>query len=145
MRGGYPMQTENYMGGQISRAPGTFFLLSIFPPIAVSLLGAQNRRFLVSLIHSPVPMSSPEVQQVSDPESLPRYNVSLIGDQLIPTKFQKVRETRDQSTNRVTRSEVEQRFSILTLGNKSLLVSSKDQISDTQLKGGLVPIPADAR
>src|SRR5438132_14114418 len=115
------MQQDDYIGRQISRAIRTLLLLSIFPLIAVSLLGIQNRRFLVSLIQSPVPMSSPEVQQVSDPESLRRYNVSLIGDQLIPTKFQKVRETRDQSTNRVTRSEVEQRFSILAFGNKSLL------------------------
>jgi hypothetical protein len=136
---------DDYIGRQIDRATRSLFLLSIFPLIAVSLLGVQNRRFLVSLIHSPVPMSSAEIQQVSDPESLRRYNVSLIGDQLIPTKFQKVRETRDQHTNQVTRSEVEQRFSILTLGNKSLLVSSKNQISDTQLKGGLLPIPLEVR
>ena len=136
---------DDYVGRQIRRANRTLFLLAALPLTAAVLLGVQYHRFLASLLESPVSMSSTELRGVSDALLLRRYKVSVEGDQLIPTGFQKVRQTTASDTNRVTREEVEQRFSILTFGDRRLLVSSKDPLPGTQLKGGLVPIPLEVR
>ena len=90
-------------------------------------------------------MTTSELQDVSNPELLRRYRVALIGDQLFPTNFQKVKETRTEDTQQVTKEEVEQRFSILNFGDHNLLVSSKDPVTNLQIRGGLVPIPPDVR
>jgi hypothetical protein len=136
---------DDYIGRQIRRATRTLFLLSVLPVAAALLLGIQFHRFLGSLMQRPAAMSSAELQAVSNPELLRRYRVSLTAEQLFPTTFQKVKETRTEDTKQVTKVEVEQRFSILTFGDRCLLVSSKNPISDLQVRGGLVPIPLEVR
>jgi hypothetical protein len=136
---------DDYIGRHIRRATRAVFLLSALPVVAALLLGIQYHRFLGNLLQSPVAMTASELQDVSNPELLRRYRVALIGDQLFPTNFQKVRETRTEDTNQVSKVEVEQRFSILNLGNHNILVSSTDPVTDVQIRGALVPIPQDVR
>lgn len=136
---------DDYIGRQIRRATRALFLLAVLPLTAVLLLGVQFHRFLGNLMRGPVAMNSAELQEVANPELLRRYKVSVVGDQMFPTNFQEVKETRAEGTNKVTETEVEQRFSILTFGDRSLLVSSKDPLPGLQVRAGLVPIPREVR
>jgi hypothetical protein len=136
---------DDYIGRQIGRATRTLFLFAALPMAAVVLTGIQSHRFLANLVQGPIPMSWAELQAVSDPQTLRRYNVSVDGDEMIPTNFQKVRQTRASDTNKVTKVEVEQRFSILTVGDRHMLVSSTAPLLSAHLRGGLVPIPIEVR
>lgn len=136
---------DDYINSQLRRSTRNLLIFSALPLVVVLLLGFQNRRFLTSLLKGTRPMSTSELLNVHDGEDLVRYNVSVSGDQLIPTTLQKVRQTKSSSSGQVTRTDVEQRFSVLQIGDKYLLVSSQDPLSSTFLTGGLVNIPLEIR
>jgi hypothetical protein len=136
---------DDYINNQMRRSTRNLLLFSAIPFAFIVLLGAQNYRFLANLLKSPRPISSSELFNIQDAGDLRQYNVSVSGDQLIPTTFQKVLQTKSSTTNQVTRTDVEQRFSILQIGDRYLLVSSQDPPSSASLTGGLVAIPLEVR
>jgi hypothetical protein len=136
---------DDYINNQMRRGTRNLFLFSAVPLVVVVLLGFQNHRFLANLLQGPRSLSGSELLHVQDSEDLPQYNVSVSGDQLIPTAFQKVRQTKSTSTNQVTRVDVQQRFSLLQFGDRYLLVSSVDPPSSASLAGGLIAIPLEVR
>jgi hypothetical protein len=136
---------DDYIHNQMRRSTRNLLLFCAIPLAFLVLLGVQNYRFLANLLKGPRPVSSSELFNIQDSGDLRQYNVSVSGDELIPTTFQKVMQTKSSSTNQVTRTDVEQRFSILQIGDRYLLVSSKDPLSSTSLTGGLVAIPLEVR
>lgn len=136
---------DDYINNQMRRSTRNLLLFSALPFAIIVLLGVQNHRFLANLLKGSRPLSGSELLNIQDSEDLRQYNVSVNGDQLIPTTFQKVLRTKSSTTNQVTRTDVEQRFSILQIGDRYLLVSSKDPLSSPSLTGGLVAIPLEVR
>jgi hypothetical protein len=136
---------DDYINNQMRRNTRNLLILSAIPLAVIVLLGVQNYRFLANLLKGSRPLNSSELLNIQDVGDLRQYNVSVSGDELIPTTFQKVLRTKSTTTNQVTRTDVEQRFSFLRIGDRFLLVSSKDQLSSASLTGGLVAIPLEVR
>ncbi len=136
---------DDYIGRQIRQATRSLLILSLVPILAAAVAAVSYQRFLGSLLHGPVQMSAQDLVAVSDPESLSRYNVALNGDQLFSTGFQKLAEGESSSGKADSNKKVAERISVLTFGDRRLLVVSEARPTSTQLRGALGAISPEIR
>ena len=136
---------DDYIGRQIRRATRSLLVLSFVPVLAAAAAAISYQRFLGSLLHGPMQMSAQELVAVSNPESLSRYNVVVNGDQIFSTGFQKLAEGESSGGKDVSNKKVAERISVLTFGDRQLLVVSEDRPTSTQLRGALEAISPEIR
>jgi hypothetical protein len=124
----------------IRRSNRNLLILGIIGAVLLIGLAAANLRYLYNFFSGPLEIDRQTLLATDDPTTLQRYWVTVTGDDVVDTGFQRVTRNTKTGDQRITGA-----YMALLLDRRILLVKAQDDRGLTTFTGSLVPLPADVR
>jgi hypothetical protein len=130
--------STGFVHNTIRRSNRNLLILSATCAVLLVGLAALNARYLYNFFAGPLSIDRRTLLATDDPGALQRYWVTITGDDLADTGFQRVSRNTRTGDERVTAS-----YMALLLDRRVLLVKAQDDQSVTTFTGSLEPLPSD--
>jgi hypothetical protein len=132
--------TNSFVHTTIRRSNRKLLLWCVAVAVLLLGLGALNRRYFYNFFAGPAAIDRQTLLATTDPDMLPRYWVTVTGDEVADTGFQQVSRNTKTNDERVTNA-----YMALLLDKRVLMVKAPDDASVTEYTGYLEPLPSDVR
>jgi uncharacterized protein DUF6709 len=124
----------------IRRSNRNLLTLGVVGAVLLIGLAALNLRYLYNFFAGPHTIDRQTLLATDDPAALQRYWVTVTGDDVADTGFQRVSRNTKTGAEHVTGA-----YMALLLDQRILLVKAQDDKALTTFTGSLEPLPADVR
>jgi hypothetical protein len=132
--------STSFVHAIIRRSNRNLLILGIAGAVLLIGLAAFNLRYLYNFFAGPLAIDRQALLATEDPGSLQRYWVTVTGDHVADTGFQRVTRNTKTGDERVTGA-----YMALLLDERVLLVKAQDDQSVTTFTGVLEALPSDVR
>lgn len=99
-----------------------------------------NFRYVRNFVEGPYKVSPEELAQIMDPETTPRYFISVVGDKVLDTGIQQITTTTRNGVKEGSR--VSAAYYAFVLGDRFLIVKSASKAPE-RVDGELIRLPSD--
>jgi hypothetical protein len=132
--------STSFVHAVIRRSNRNLLILSVACAVLLVGLAVLNARYLYNFFAGPFSIDRQTLLTTSDPGALQHYWVTVTGDDVADTGFQRVSRNTDTGSERITAS-----YMALLFDKHVLLVKAQDDQSVTTFTGSLEALPADVR
>lgn len=122
----------------IRRTNRNLMMVGVILVLGVAIAAGLSINYFYNFFLGPFPISHQELVNL-DINSAQQYYVTVVGDDVADTGWEYIRTSNGRET-------VERRYAALFVGNRLLLVSTRDTIGSTAtFTGSLIPMSSDVR
>jgi hypothetical protein len=132
--------STSFVHAIIRRSNRNLLILGIVGAILLTSLAALNLRYLYNFIAGPQAIDRRTLLTTNDPAALQRYWVTVTGDDIADTGFQRITRNTKTGVEHATGA-----YMALLLDERILLIRAQDDTALTTFTGSLEPLPADVR
>lgn len=132
---------NGFVQQHISRTNRNLLVINLIVLLLTAWIAWGTSHYFSNLFRGPYAIPEQELMNITDPDKLDRYWVTVTGDKALDSGYQYVEREYDKHTKEVKRSTVQATYLWLIIKDRLLLVESPVKTRSLSFQGELTDIP----